>query len=463
MKKRRKIKVNLLADLGDPILCPADRVNDSLTFRLLGIGGRLLVIFFATAGLALTLTSALYLSVPLSSVAMLAFLAVFALGAMSLHPLATAVGAALSVGIVAIKLLTATYGPVGYMQRLVGHGWNAIMTRLYDRGYYNVIDYRMSVPIGGSEATYVHEFVEMVTFVIALVLVLSLLRRARIIPVALVSLAVLVPVFTYNFAVNNYATLMLIAGLCGVVVLVAYDHRYRRRRTTERDKEEAMLFPDRRPPVPEDMKNRAKARYERREARRQAAIDRRQNSPFMTVEEELDDYFKKPGSKKKAKKEKTLTPSETKRQQSVAQLRRVRRYDRITRQSRAAMGGFAGSAMCLLAALLLLIPAVSVHGSFKTIDSIDDRVAIYREYVTSMLRGEGTSKDLFDYLQSLDEREPHSTLAEPLEFEEIILMEVTSQSNANVYLPSFAGLDYEDGVWEYFNDSQYVKIGRAHV
>lgn len=457
MRKQGKQKFHPLSGLGRPILCPPDMGGRSLAFRLLGIGCRLLVIFFAAAGLAATLTSAIYLTVPLSAAISVAFLTVLALGAMSLHPWASAGGAALSVSIILVKLLSDPFGPAGYLQRLIGHGWNAVISRLYDKGYYNVLNWRLSVPAGGSEAMYVHEFVELFSAVIALLLVLSLLRRARVIPVAIVSLAVLVPVFTYNFPINNYATLLLIAGLCGAIILVAYDNRYRRRRAEERDEVDTMLFPDHRPPMPKEMDDRKKARYERREQKRQERIDRRLNTPFMTVEEELDDYFRTPGRKKKVKKEKTLSPSETERKRKAQQIRDVRRYDRVTRQSRCAMGGFAGAAMCLLAALLLLIPAVSVQGSFKIIESLDTRVDIYREYVSSILRGEGVAKDLYDYLQSIDDREPHSTLAEPLEFEEIILMEVTSQNNANAYLPSFIGLDYEEGAWQYFNDNQYVK------
>lgn len=456
MKRKKKPRSLTIAESGNAILCPPDAAGRSLGIRLFGMACRLLVIFFATAGLAMTLTSAMYRDIPLSAVFGVAFLAVFVMGAMSLHPLAVLGGTVLSLGIVLIKLLTAPYGLTGHVHRLIGHGWNAIVTRLYDRGYYNVVDLRMSVPAGGSEALYVHEFVEVVTALIALILVLSLVRRARVIPVAVLSVLILVPIFTYNLAVNNYATLLLIAGLCGALIMVAYDRCYNRRRGYAKDETDTLLFPDHRPPMPEGMEDKRRARYERRDARRQARIDRRLNSAFMTVEEELDDYFKTPGRKKKIKKEKAVSPSEEQRKKREAEIRAVRHYDRITRQSRAAMGGFAGSAICLLAALLLLTPAVMVHGSFKTIDSIDNRVDIYREYVSSILRGEGVAKDLYDYLQSIDEREPHSTLAKPLEFEEIILMEVTSQSNANAYLPSFVGVDYEDGAWQYFNDNQYV-------
>lgn len=461
MSMPKRPKRLTLADSGRAIICPPDAAGRSWTLRLLGLACRLLVIFFVAAGLAATVTSAIYLTVPVSTAVSVAFLAVFALGAMSLHPWATVGGALLSVGIVLIKLLASPYGLLGYLQRLFGHGWNAVVTRLYNRGYYNVVDLYVNVPAGGSDAMFVHEFVELLAAVIALIMVLSLVRRARVIPVALLSVVLLVPILTYNFAINNYATLLLVAGLCGALIMVAYDRCYGRQ-AVKGDEMSTMLFPDRRPPMPEGMEDKRRARHERREQKRQARIDRRLNSPFKTVEEELDDYFRTPGRHKKVKKEKVLSSSEAERQKRIKQLREVRRYDRVTHQSRAAMGGFASAAMCLLAALLLLAPAVSVHGSFKTIESLDTRVDIYREYVTSLLRGEGVSKDLYDYLQGLKDREPHSTLAEPLDFEEIILMEVTSQSNANAYLPSFIGLNYEEGAWQYFNDNQYVKWHAAY-
>ena len=138
-KKQRKLPALLEGDR--PILCPPDAAGRSLGIRLFGMSCRLLVIAFAAAGLAATVTSAVFLSVPHAAMIGLAFLAVFAMGAMSLHPIATAAGALLSVGVVLVKLLASPYGPIGYVQRLVGHGWNAILTRLYNRGYYNVVDY----------------------------------------------------------------------------------------------------------------------------------------------------------------------------------------------------------------------------------------------------------------------------------------------------------------------------------
>ncbi len=439
-----------------PVFCPPDAAGRSLVLRILGTICRLITIFCAAYGLSSLVLSAFFPSADMEPVMLVTFVTVLLVGIMCQHPIAAGFGSAILAGGIVYQLMNQPYSPVGYLHRVLGHGYNAVLDRLYKRGSYGVIQYKVKVPLGGIQAEFVQMFCGLVATLIAVIFVLCLVRRVRALPPAVISVALLVPLFMYNLTVTNMPVLLLIAGLSGVLILLAYDRCYRR--ADERDETSTMLFPDHRPPLPEGVTDRRQLRRERRELRRQARIERRERASMMTVEQELDDYFKvskcpaRKDGKKEDKKNKETLKEHKKR---LAQLRAVRRHDRVTVQTRAAMGGFAGAAMSLLAVIILLIPAMTVDGSFRTIDSIDRRVEIYREYVTALLQGDEISVDMYEYLDDLKRTEPHSTTAEVLEFDNILLMSVGSQFYANLYLPSYVGVDYENGAWQHFSDEQY--------
>ena len=437
-----------------PIFCPPDAAGRSPLLRVLGTICRLVTIFCAAYGLSSVVLSGFFPSVDMGPVLIVTFAVVMIVGAMRQHAIAAAVGGVAIVGsIVFQQRLFMSYSLLGYLRRVLGHGYNAVIDRLYKRGSYGLLKYKVTVPSGGTQAEFVQVFCTLMATVIALIFVLCLVRRVRALLPALISVGLLVPVFLYNLTVPNGPILFLITGLAGVLILLAYDHCYRR--ADGKDPTSAMLFPDRRPPLPDGAKDARALRRERRELRRQARLERREGAAVKTVEQELDDYFgtSKPASRPKKQKKQRAGSEEHKRR--AAQLRAVRRYDRVTAQTRAATGGFAGAAMCLLAAIILFIPALTIDGSFKTIDSIDRRVEIYRQYVTALLHGDEVSVDMYEYLEQMREEAPHSTTAEVLEFDEILLMSIGAQFYSNVYLPSYVGVDYSEGAWQHFGDKQY--------
>lgn len=449
-KKRRKAARRRV---DRPVFCPPDAAGRSPILRILGTICRLVTIFCAAYGLSSLVLSAFFPSADMEPVLLVTFVVVMLVGAMRQHPITTAVGGVLMASGAVYYLISRPYGALGYLRRVFGHGYNAVIDRLYKRGSYGLLRYKVAVPSGGSQAEFVQAFCVLVATVIALLFVLCLIRRVRALWPSLISVLLLVPLFVYNLTVQNGPVLFLIVGISGVLILLAYDRCYRR--VDERDTTSTMLFPDHRPPLPEGMTDARQLRRERRELRRQVRIEKRENASMMTVEQELDDYFrtsKRRPPKKTAKKEKESLTEHKKR---AEQMKAVRRYDRVTAQTRAAMGGFAGAAMTLLATIILLIPTLTVDGSFRTIDSIDRRVEIYREYVTALLQGDEVSVEMYEYLETMRKETPHSTMAEPLSFDEILLMRVGSQFYSNLYLPNYIGVDYSNGAWQHFSDKQY--------
>ena len=131
----------------------------------------------------------------------------------------------------------------------------------------------------------------------------------------------------------------------------------------------------------------------------------------------------------------------------MKQVRAVRSYDLVTAQSRAAMGGYAAAAVLVAGLLAIAIPALTIKGNFNTIDAIDEKLSLARDYVTALLRGDDDALDRLEYEADADNFKPHSTDLEQLEFTGKQIFYIQSRYHANYYLRGWMGVDYEDGAW----------------
>ncbi len=452
-KVRRQTQMT--ADKDTPILCPPEALGRSFAMRLFGILCRSLVIFFAAAGLCTLIVSGVFRSIPLSGIVWTCFLTVFLAALVGLHPWALGLAGAASLGFVIYRTVTDPFGLGGTLYRMIVAGYNATMVRLYERGMYGAANWRIPVPQGGNDPIFLEQFCLLLAVIVSLLFVLCLIRRARALVPAILLVISLFPVFTLNLSVDNYSILLLVAGVSGVIMLVAHDRRYRMPIVRPSDETDVLLFVDQRPNDPSPSGPSAEERRALKKERKQ----KKQQMLYPTVEQELDDYFggRRPKKKKRAR---VISEEEEKERRQRREYRKARRavrgYDRATSQSRAAVGGFSGAVLCLVAALILWIPAATVTRSFHTIDSIDRHVKVYRDYVTALLRGDEDAIEMYEYLQYVKDQPPHSTMATPLEFDEILLMQLRAQHNNQIYMPSFIGVDYEGGAWQYFNDGQYL-------
>lgn len=435
------------------MLCPPDAAGRSFKIRLFGTLCRALIIFCATGGLCGFLCDAFYPGMGSTAVAFCALFSLF-FALISFHPIATLAGIVGLAGHFTFELLT--HG--NELRGVIGYGFNMPLDALYNRGFYSVIKLQWE----GSFSLYADAFISLFAFLLTLLFAVSLIRRAHIVAPALFSTAFIVLVFTFNMPVSNASFTFMLSGFVGALILFAYDLRYNKKHATKNKDSEDTLFAEERPPMPEGYEDRAARRArekEEKKAEREAKLAQRSDPAYAlpTVEDELTDYFRTP--QKKAKKKSVKEPTEGRtaaaRKARRAQLTAVRAYDRITAQSRAAMGGFAGIAMTVLALLILWIPSVAVTDSLHTIDKIDRRVASYREYVTAKLRGNDPVLDLYEYLETRKQEEPHSTTATTQEFKEIPLFRVGVQHGLNLYFTSWIGTDYENGAWTAFTDDQY--------
>ena len=441
------------------LVCPPDAAGRSFKMRLLGYLCRVPVMFCAVAGLGTLLNSAFRLGED-GAVVLPAALAVALLSLICYGRWYTALGGvALGGGMLAWYLSQQSNVAV-FLQGVVDVGLNGIFQRLYDAGYYSYAQYQTTLTVmeEAHEAMLMQSFVALLTWIIALLFVPFLARRIRIVVPLIVSVGVMVPIFTYNLPVSNWAVTGIIAGCCALLIMWGYQRRYDR---DNREGAPSELFSDmQRPALPERMRNRVaykKEEKERRDAHRER-VRQRQATGLVTVEDEINEYLDAPVRKKRPKAHTAVTgedaAEQARRKQERAQIRAVRNYDRITRETRCAMGGVAGFCIMLLVLAVLLLPTMAVDGPFDTIDAIEHRVQYYRDYVTATLRGNDPVLEMYAYGESIRNEEPHTTTAETQIFDNIALMRVYAQFNSPIYLQGWVGVDYTDGAWATANDDQ---------
>lgn len=443
------------------LICPPDAAGRSLKMRLLGYICRIPVMLCAVAGLGTLLNSAFRLGE--DGAAFMPSLIIVSLLSLLLYGrwYTTLAGLGLSAGAVALHLVQQS-DVLTHFENVLDVGFNGVLQRLYDAGYYGYKQYQFVLTDYEQthHAELMQEFVSLLCLLIALLFVPFLARRIRLIVPLITSVGLIVPVFTFNLPVSNWAVTGIIAGSCALLIMWGYQRRYERKVEDEGDSE---LFSDlRRPSLPEQMLAKAERKKQdkaQKEAQRERARERRATG-LVTVEEEINDYLSAPTPKKTRRvalssgDAAARAAEKARRKQEKAQYWAVVNYDRVTRETRCAMGGVAGFCVMLLILMIMLLPTVAVDAPFGTIDAIEHRVQYYREYVTAALRGNDAVLEMYTYGEQMKNEEPHTTTAETQEFENISLMRLYTQFSAPVYLQGWVGVNYADGAWSSANDAQ---------
>lgn len=449
-----------------PLVCPPDRAGWGLGSRIAGMACRMLVIFVAVFGLAYFLCDALRLeqqeiNVSAGFLAGVSLVFVLVYSAMALSRWC-AVGGAVALAGGAAALVLVSGEAAWFFPRLLVTAKNVALTRLFNLGYYGMSRYitDVSYAMGHGAEYYMRLVFVLIISVIALVFVLSCIKRVRLVGPVIVSVVIISGVFTYNISRSNWGTVLIIAAFVGILTMFTYDRIFASDAPNrDRYDSDTVLFADDdRPSLPEGVltpqaakRERLRQRREHREARRR----HKKEKTLPTVEEELESYFSTTAKDKKPSrvKRKTLTPEEKlRRKQEDEALRRVISYDRMVTTSRRAQGGFAAAGAFVLAMLILLLPALTVASSFTTIEAIDKKMEYYREYVTALLMGNDPILDELGYQNDKSNFTPRTTDATPRYYTGQKLMTIEAQYAANVYLRGWIGTSYSDGAWNACSD-----------
>ena len=441
------------------LICPPDAAGRSLKMRVIGYLCRIPVIFCMVVGLGTLLNSAFRISTDGAAV-WPALLATTLLSLLLYGQWYTTIGGIVAGGGLLALYVSQQSNFSTFLYGSIDVGVYRVINRLYRAGYYSYAKYQITLSSmeEANQELLAKEFVALLTWLIALLFVPFLVRRIRIVVPLVASVALIVPVFTYNLPVSNWAVTAIIAGSCALLIMWGYQRRY------ETGEDQSPLFSDlQRPELPERLKERVldkQAKKEQRQERRER-VRRRNATGLVTVEEEINDYLDDAlGGRTKKKKPAPISaakPTDAERQQRKeerAQIRAVHDYDRITKETRCAMGGIAGFCVMVLILAIMLLPTVSVDGPFDTIDAIEHRVQYYREYVTATLRGNDPVLEMYAYEESIRNESPHSTTAETQVFDEISLFRLYTQFNSPIYLQGWVGVNYGNGAWTTANDAQ---------
>ena len=435
-----------------PIVCPPDKAGRSPLFRYGGIACRSLVIWLAASGLMIFLASALEFGVPnlfifAASLAVVVLGMVFRLGGWGKLISLVAAGGTLG-GLVALNPRL----PMDLFFGLLSL-YNAALDRLYKVGYLTYVQYKAEFTSFTPHEELMVAGTCLVTVLITVLFTACFAKKVKIIPPAILATTLLVVLLTFNIYSNriesNLGITLVIISFASVLVMAAYDRLYNSKDDKHYDNELKLFEDSDRPSLPPEYE---KAMAERAERKKQkAAMRKKRRTKTVTVDEELTDYFG--GKQKKAKKSKgKLDPNQKKeqkkaRKEMMKQVRLVKTYDRVTEQSRTAMGGFAGSAVLLACLIAIALPSILIKGNFNTIQAIDEKMELARNYVTALLRGDDDELDRLEYKANSDNFEPHSTALEQLEFTGMQMFYLQSRYNTNYYLRGWIGTDYENGAW----------------
>ncbi len=440
-----------------PIVCPPDKAGRGPLFRYGGLICRALVVWLAAAGLVVFVASALEfgvsnLAIFLTSLFVVALGMIFRLGWVGKLVTVLSAGGAVG-GLIALNPRM----PIDLFYGILSM-YNAALDRLYKVGYLAYVQYKVEIGTATPHEDLMVLGVCLLTILISVLFTACFVKKVRIIPPAIVATTFLVVLLTFNIYSNriesNLGITLVIVSFASMLVMAAYDRLYHGKDLKNCDTELKLFQDIDRPALPPEYEREQATRAARKKAKADMREKRREKA--VTVEDELTDYFGT--NKKKSKKKEKITDPKVKKERKAAhrammkQVRAVKAYDRVTEQSRTAMGGYAAAAVLLACLLAIALPSIFIKGNFNTIDAIDEKMELARNYVTALLRGDDDELDRLEYKADGDNFVPHSTTLEQLEFTGKQMFYIQARYNMNYYLRGWIGTDYESGAWLAVNE-----------
>ncbi len=443
----------------DSIICPPDMLGRSKTARFFGILCRAMVIFFAVYGLALIFCDSIRLEVGAFYLFLVSAAAVTVFSLFFVPKVGIYIGTFLSVGYLVLRyFLTSNY--LRFLIASLLSVYNAFLKRLADRNFVQMVNFMVDVDTRGFEEKDLISYgVAILVILIAAAFVPCILKKTRILLPTAVSGLLFAIIFTYNLSNANWAFVLILASFSAIIVLKVYDNIYMRGLRKNRAPDNVGVFIDKKRPEMPTEAVLEQARREDERARRQAERDekaetrKRHREQGFTIDEEISNYFDTPSRKPKKEKVVKLKPKKRdkdakKHENEVkAQIRSVRKYDRATRTTRAAMGGFCAFGTFVMIFLVLALPALITNKSFADIPAISEPMNFYREYLTAFLQGDEVILDDLAYADNPANFAPRTTDAAPREYNGTQFFYIESASTQDIYLTGWIATDYRDGAW----------------
>lgn len=357
-----------------------------------GFACRLTSAWIAVWGLLLFLNEAFLFGADAGYLALASFIPTALLGIALYNRIGTLIalgGTTLSAALFVIL----TGRPLEYAYASILTLYNSIGIRLSSLGYRSPIQVEINtatLPVTTTNTDLNNTGLAFIGILLALIFTLSAAKRVHMLPVTVTGGAICVVVFTYNLVGRSWGLTLMLTAFCGLIVMSAYESFLRE--------------------APEKTGKKAKKA--------------RGGAPMPAPSE-----------------------SETHDDAAPAVAAAVRPRGLSGRAKGSALGGFAGLAAMALAFLVLLLPTLSIRKKWEEIESINSKMEIARQILSSVIIGDAPDFSDLGYLGKMDLLTSRSTTASDRVFTGAKVMEVRTNFNLPLYVRSFVSNRFEKDKW----------------
>ena len=357
--------------------------------EVVGYVCRVLAAWLAVWGLLLFINDAFAFEVGSGYLALASLIPVSVLAIASTNGLGAVVALGISAASAAIYVIS-TQSPVSFAYAAVISLYNGMCERLESSGYRSpgVINIGSSLP-QFDNSDFLRAGLVYVGILLAVIITLSAVKKVRMLPITVAGGVICVFVFTYNLVGRSWGFTLMVTALCGLTVMRAYE----------------VFFRESRRPSP--------------------------------------GRIKKSGGRTDAGSPPDDTAGTSDARRTGARSRRL--FGGKAKGS--ALGGFAGLAAMALTFIVLLFPTLSINKKWEEIESINNRMEIARQIVSSVIIGDVPDFSDLGYLGQMDILSTRSTAASERFFTGARVMEVQANYNLPVYLRSFVSDTYDNDKW----------------
>lgn len=486
--RRAKAKSSLSARLAPVTVSPAEIMTGPYAalgwvFRsfLAFLGVCALLFFLCDAAELVVLSDARVKHIVLDAVWIVLWSAVTAgyYSLMGLTRTTYALSPFLALGGGALYLFLTNDAPVSFLLECARCLKDRVLSNMAEVGYTTYLQYVGDGVYAYPEETLLRFSVAFLTVFFGSLLCLSVVRRVYPLPVTLLTVLFLVPVFMFNVTRSNQGLAMILVFLCGALALYLYDRWFLGLLVAKKAKKEAR----RQAKAAKKDARRAKAE-EKRSLKRQAlaaytaaveaGLDAKTavRAKNAVLERAAEEKTRAKAQAKEAALEKTRRRKAAKSQAKAAarEARQMRQTDReldSRRENRAARtevrakkrrekraialqnlkiiaaGGYVGTMAMLVAFLAVWLPLAAVKHNFPIIDAINNRMQLARTYVTAYLMGDDVDLNSLALYGGVSELNPRNVNFDTPQYTGQILFHAEAGYPQPVYLRSWIGLDYD--------------------
>lgn len=506
--QKRKAKARAEAVLEPVTVSPVADMNPAYTaiglvlraiVLFIGIFG--LNLFFCDAAKIVILNGAAADNITVSVSFLLVWSIVMTLLSMllSLHKILRAVSPVIVLGAGAAYMFTTFADPVGFVMESARRFVDLIFQNMASAGYTTYMQYISTEGYSYDQTLLVKFAIAALIIIVGIVLGMSMAKRVHAVPVAIVCLIYLVPVFMFNITRTNKGLALSLIFICGAVALYLFDCIYggifaaaKAKRDAKKAKKLAKKNAKKAAKAAKRaLKNSAamayntaveagmskanakKARaavFAKDKAEKEAA--KKAEKARIAAEKEAKAEAKK--AAKEAKKAAKLAKAEEKKKNraraaavkksknkddaaayaaekktsraNAAVIRREKLKEKNAPEVKSiktrAASGFAGGMAMLIAFLAIWIPLAAVKKNFPIIDVINNKMQLVRTYVTAYLMGDDVDLNSLAMYGGVAELNPRTVNFETPQYRGQKLFSAEAGYAAPVYLRSWIGSNY---------------------